>query len=167
VTIEVEPSLNTTTIEQNGKLVEVPDPDELPRIKQIKGKQNRAPNPEYLPFVQDFVKSGKWSDVGDLQNSGLLDISKLKGGYSLGMRDADYQILGYALRKRDPNMRSVSQTLADALPPDAANYMTREELFRYLGVEGFAHGGPVQTKPFSISDLQAIIASLRQEHINA
>ncbi len=41
------------------------------RIIQIKGKQNRAPNPEYLPFVQDFVKSGQWSDVGDLQNAGL------------------------------------------------------------------------------------------------
>lgn len=44
---------------------------EAPRIVQIKGKQNRAPNEEYLPFVQDFVRSGKWSDVGDLQNSGL------------------------------------------------------------------------------------------------
>jgi len=42
-----------------------------PSIVQIKGKQNRAPNPEYLPMVQDFVKSGKWSDVGDLQNTGL------------------------------------------------------------------------------------------------
>ncbi len=41
------------------------------RIVQIKGKANRAPNPEYLPYVQDFVKSGKWSDVGDLQNTGL------------------------------------------------------------------------------------------------
>ena len=41
------------------------------RIVQIKGKGNRAPNPEYLPYVQDFVKSGKWSDVGDLQNTGL------------------------------------------------------------------------------------------------
>lgn len=40
-------------------------------IQQIKGKGNKKPNDEYLPFVQDFVKSGKWSDVGDLQNSGL------------------------------------------------------------------------------------------------
>jgi len=40
-------------------------------IIQIKGKGNKKPNDEYLPFVQDFVKSGKWSDVGDLQNSGL------------------------------------------------------------------------------------------------
>lgn len=44
-------------------------------IAQIKGKQNKAPNPEYLPFVQDFVKNspigGKWGTVGDLGNAGL------------------------------------------------------------------------------------------------
>ncbi len=43
------------------------------QILQIKGKGNKAPNPEYLPYVQDFVKSGKWSDVGDLQNTGLIN----------------------------------------------------------------------------------------------
>lgn len=43
-----------------------------PSIVEIKGKQNKAPNPEYLPFVQDFVRSGKWSDIGDLHNTGLL-----------------------------------------------------------------------------------------------
>ena len=41
------------------------------RIVQIKGKQNDAPKEQYLPYVQDFVKSDKWSDVGDLQNTGL------------------------------------------------------------------------------------------------
>ncbi len=41
-------------------------------ISQIKGKGNRAPNEEYLPYVQDFVRSGKWSDVNDLQNTGLI-----------------------------------------------------------------------------------------------
>ena len=48
-----------------------PQPD---RIVQIKGKQNRAPKEDYLPFVQDFVKGGKFSDVGDLQNTGLRDL---------------------------------------------------------------------------------------------
>ncbi|MHB8413917.1 MAG: PcfJ domain-containing protein [Acidiferrobacteraceae bacterium] len=43
-----------------------------PRIVQIKGKQNRAPNPEYLPYVQDFVWSGKWGEVEDLQNAGMI-----------------------------------------------------------------------------------------------
>ena len=55
----------------------VPNPPD--RITQIKGKSNRAPNDEYLPYVQDFVKSGKWSDVNDLHNTGLLPF---KGGYT-------------------------------------------------------------------------------------
>ena len=41
-------------------------------IIQIKGKQNRAPKDDYLPFVQDFVKSGQWGNVGDLGNTGLV-----------------------------------------------------------------------------------------------
>lgn len=53
-------------------------------IVQIKGKQNLIPNPEYLPFVQDFVKSGKWSDVGDLQNTGLYRKSTLTPEEQLG-----------------------------------------------------------------------------------
>ena len=40
-------------------------------IVQIKGKQNRAPKEDYLPFVQDFVKSGKWGEIGDIGNTGL------------------------------------------------------------------------------------------------
>ena len=44
------------------------------RIVQIKGKQNRAPKDDYLPFVQDFVKSGQWGNVGDLGNTGLVKL---------------------------------------------------------------------------------------------
>jgi hypothetical protein len=47
------------------------------RIIQIKGKANRAPNEEYLPYVQDFVRSGQWSDVGDLSNTGLKKLADL------------------------------------------------------------------------------------------
>jgi hypothetical protein len=43
-------------------------------ITQIKGKQNAAPNENYQPYVQDFVKSGQWSGVGDLRNTGLMDV---------------------------------------------------------------------------------------------
>ena len=43
-------------------------------IVQIKGKANRAPKEEYLPFVQDFVRSQKWGRVGDLENTGLIRI---------------------------------------------------------------------------------------------
>ena len=47
-----------------------------PEIIQIKGKGNRAPKEEYLPFVQDFVRSGNWSRVGDFANTGLRDMSR-------------------------------------------------------------------------------------------
>jgi len=43
-------------------------------IVQIKGKQNRAPKDDYLPFVQDFVKSGRWGNVGDLRDTGLVKL---------------------------------------------------------------------------------------------
>lgn len=52
-----------------------PESETHESIIQIKGKQNKAPIDSYLPYVQDFVKnSGPWSDVGDLQNSGLRNI---------------------------------------------------------------------------------------------
>lgn len=48
--------------------------ESLDMIRQIKGPSNKAPDPEYLPFVQDFVRSGAWGDVQDLQNAGLIQI---------------------------------------------------------------------------------------------
>lgn len=46
-------------------------------ISQVKGKQNAAPNEAYLPYIQDLVKSGKWSEVKDIQNTGLMDVEKM------------------------------------------------------------------------------------------
>lgn len=83
------------------------------RIVQIKGKQNRAPNPEYLPYVQDFVKGGKWADVGDIQNTGLYSTKDISGltPQSIQMsRNARTLALGRARR-------------AGELP----EYMTRDE----------------------------------------
>ena len=55
-------------------------------IVQIKGKQNRAPKDDYLPFVQDFVKSQKWGNIGDLDNTGLV---KLPDGRYITRQQAD------------------------------------------------------------------------------
>lgn len=43
-------------------------------IVQIKGKGNKKPADRYIPFVQDFVKSGKWSQIGDYENAGLVSL---------------------------------------------------------------------------------------------
>jgi hypothetical protein len=47
-------------------------------IRQIKGKGNARPIEKYDPYTQDFVRSGEWSDVGDLKNTGLV---KYEGKY--------------------------------------------------------------------------------------
>jgi hypothetical protein len=50
---------------------------ELPaEIRQIKGKGNAKPKDDYIPYVQDFVRSGKWNDVRDFQNTGLFKVEE-------------------------------------------------------------------------------------------
>ena len=56
-----------------ARIDEVRPPDD---IIQIKGKGNRAPVERYQPFAQDFVKSGQWGRVGDIQNTGLVRVGK-------------------------------------------------------------------------------------------
>lgn len=123
----------------------LPISQEVPAsIVQIKGKQNKAPNPEYLPFVQDFVKSGQWSDVGDLRNTGLIDVSGRKGAVE-------------ALGKRYVTEQELDQWL-DSFPDSLATPKP----------EGFAHGGSVnQNNPLTSTQLAAIIQRLRQEHPHA
>lgn len=48
-----------------------------PSIRQIKGKGNARPVEKYDPYTQDFVKSGKWSEIQDLKNTGLLDFHNM------------------------------------------------------------------------------------------
>jgi hypothetical protein len=43
-------------------------------VRQIKGKGNARPISKYDPYTQDFVKRGGWSDVRDLQNTGLFNV---------------------------------------------------------------------------------------------
>lgn len=71
VTVEVRPK--TLKSRNNGATIDDPiTVENIYSINQIKGKQNKAPVDKYLPYVQDFVKSGKWGEVRDLQNSGLV-----------------------------------------------------------------------------------------------
>lgn len=46
-------------------------PPKPPRILEIKGKLNRKPKDEYIPFIQDFIKSGRWSDIKDIHHTDL------------------------------------------------------------------------------------------------
>lgn len=78
VTIEVQPMRGTELGRYAADLPEGADVEAMKnpplKIRQIKGKQNAAPKADYLPYVQDFVRSGEWSDIGDIQNAGFVRI---------------------------------------------------------------------------------------------
>ncbi len=117
-----------TAVNQN--MTRLANDNPVNSIIQIKGKANQKPNDEYLPFVQDFVKSGQWSDVGDLANSGLPH------------RLADFS----------PDVRASMKQYGIEAPGD---YMTTDEVNGVLNAinkakglpPGYAHGGPVLPKP--------------------
>lgn len=119
-------------------------------IIQIKGKQNRAPKDDYLPFVQDFVKSGQWTDVGDLANTGLV---KLPDGRYITAQQAEEAIAAipetttmqraYGSREMVPTRR--------VYDPSNLDYLDTEE---WSGIapyfEGYARGGrALAAKPCS------------------
>jgi hypothetical protein len=144
VTIEVEPVRGS----ELGRMMADLSDEEAPlmlknppqRITQIKGFRNKKPADEYLPMVQDFVKSGNWSSVDDLRNTGLTRKSDLIDKFSPDELDA----IG------------------------AGEYLTKSEqdelLLRALRPpEGMAHGGLVSNH-FDPIKIKQIIAGLDDEY---
>lgn len=99
-------------------------------IVQIKGKQNRAPIDDYLPYVQDFVKSGTWGNVGDLGNTGLV---KLPDGRYITHRQAEDGILAIP--------EKVGNEVYDPSYLHAMDPQVWQQVAPYF--EGFAVGGRV------------------------
>lgn len=114
-----------------------------PSIIQIKGKQNRAPVEDYLPYVQDFVKSGTWSNIGDLGNTGLV---KLPDGRFITQQQAEEAISAIpetTTMRRAYGSNEMVPT-RQVYDPSSLDYMDPEEwaaISRYF--EGFAIGGRV------------------------
>ena len=99
-------------------------------IIQIKGKQNRAPKDDYLPFVQDFVKSQQWGNVGDMRNTGLV---RLPDGRYITPQQAEEAIT--AIPERVGNA-VYDPTYLHAMDPEIW-----KQVAPYF--EGFAVGGRV------------------------
>ena len=133
----------------------LPPKVESPRIVQIKGKANRKPNEEYLPFVQDFVRSGQWSDVGDIQNTGMraaksvfneTELEKLRAA---GVTDIPHILTGAEIQ----NLHNLIVPEGKRLKYDAAGNIIGDEA-------GYVEGGLVQYDPSKVDD---IVNSLRAE----
>jgi hypothetical protein len=95
------------------------------RILQIKGKGNAKPSSSYIPFVQDFLTTQRWSRIGDLQNADVVALKPmmLKNAQEKGFNP---QIL---------------------FEMDGQSYITKEEFNRladkFGGINKMAAGGEV------------------------
>lgn len=111
----------------------------VPLIKQIKGPSNRAPNAEHLPYVQDFVKSGQWSDVRDLHNSGLVRVQK-----PVTIRGDGREVVV------PPGYHSPEDVKTFFASPDIHPELSDAQtsiFLRRMGMPGYAAGGLVPSTP--------------------
>lgn len=132
----------------------LPDPKDMPPdIVQIKGKQNAAPVAKYLPYVQDFVKSGQWGKIGDFHNAGLNDVSKVTRD-----RAEQHMLYNPAINEGDtPVMVRHVNAWRDANPGVA--YASDKELMDFAKAQGstpqsgFKKGGSVNSPSAQTSDV--------------
>jgi hypothetical protein len=121
-------------------------------IVQIKGKGNKAPKEDYLPAVQDFVRSGNFGKVGDLQNTGLYRADEItnfvpESFYATkAEREAAFEKAKAAGKIQDYMTRAEwEDALKSEMPPPTPG-PTMEFLKEMGGMppEGFSQGGQVR-----------------------
>ena len=137
-------------------LKEYKAPRPQPSIRQIRGKNNAAPIDKYTPYVQDFVKSGNWADVQELENARLSTLD-----------DHDYDDAGMAIMQLRERMKEAGTT------PDQ-KYFTEQELRDLMTKHGidqnFAKGGIVASPSqigYNPKTVQSIADQLHYEILNA
>jgi hypothetical protein len=167
VTIETSPSsTNSVRAMREG------NPTDFD-IVQIKGKANKAPKEEYLPFVQDFVKSGQWGRVGDINNTGLVDISAFpKRQEALGSRFVTEKELDNYLDSfgGEPKEGFADGGLVEP-PLPAVEYSPLEVDYVIGNVTSgqhepkYAEGGSVESThiPYDEAKISSLVNALREE----
>ena len=114
-------------------------------IKQIKGPNNRKPDPSVIPMVQDFVKSGQWTDVKDIKNSELFKVSQGQKlpGFSKEIAPGYYTIDDF---KKMAAENEMPQEILDSWMNKLQNLWDFDQ---------YAAGGSVKSKPKNIQDMVA------------
>jgi hypothetical protein len=128
--------IDQTYVEKYGK----PPSD----IVQIKGKGNKKPADKYIPYVQDFVKSGDFGQIKDFFNTDLLRIGP-NSPFADEFRKAGRQPPKY-----------VTQREMDVL----------DQWFNVDRLQGqplpeFADGGAVESEEYDEAEIDKIVAPLR------
>jgi hypothetical protein len=173
VTVELQPSRsNTIRSIREGTATDFD-------IIQIKGsgKKDRAqrlrlkgtgykdePDAYLLPFVQDFVRSGQWGRVGDIQNTGLIDArvaGKPMPGRPAFMTEDEFKAYQAELDKGAAPREGFAEGGAVQRGMTPLEEVMRDRLLRGLLPAPFAEGGgvgPEATEP-DVSDSGKLLAS--------
>jgi hypothetical protein len=119
-------------------------------IVQIKGKGNKAPKEDYLPAVQDFVRSGSFGKVGDLGNTGLYRAEEItnfvpESFYATkAEREAAFEKAKAAGKIQDYMTRAEWEDALKSEMPPPTQGPTMEFLEQMANPKGFARGGAVR-----------------------
>ena len=137
VTIEVEPPTIDDHYEANRS---TPYKEAQPRILEIKGKNNQKPKDEYIPFVQDFIKSGNFKTVGDSANADMYQPNPK----TLAVFKPDRpEIADLSFGERFDIFEKAKKA------GELNSYLTRDDweniLLKYATGKGFAKGGAVSS----------------------
>jgi len=134
-------------------------------ISQIKGKGNRAPNEEYLPYIQDFVKGSNWSDVNavDLRNTGLRPTLDAFNSNELKMiQDAGLEVPIWASGEDLQRLHNSITPEGQRLKYDSRGHIVGREQ-EYLDPTNYAQGGLVSNH-FDPIKIKQIIAGLDDDY---
>lgn len=134
-----------------------------PSITQIKGFKNKKPADEYLPMVQDFVKSGNWSDVRDLRNADMRRTLDAFNSNELKMiQDAGLEVPTWASGEDIQRLHNSITPEGQRLKYDSRGQVVGRE-DEYLDPTQYAQGGFVSNH-FDPIKIKQIIASLDDDY---
>lgn len=124
-------------------------------ITQIKGKGNQKPVEDYIPFVQDFVRGGKWSDVKDMHHT---DLHKLGSEYLTSSEaEAKYKPkIQEALNFLETHPSLEQQRIAQKAAEEFRGDVFDPEYDRLKNAAGRPITGGV---PYTIRELRALLQS--------
>lgn len=115
-------------------------------IIQIKGKGNRKPAAKYIPFVQDFVKSGNFGEVKERFNADLLRII------------SDSPIADEFRKAGRQPPRFVTQREMDIV-----DQWFNVDRLRGAPLPEFADGGAVESEDYNEDEIERLVAPLREK----
>ena len=132
-------------------------------IVQIKGKANRAPNAEYLPYVQDFVRSGRWSRVGDLENTGF--VRNAHPGQKINLFGGE-QLEIPSYMTPDEYKKFVREGFKGRADPESVEGYLKGLFGSEYKPEGYAEGGAVSAPTattYDPSEIDTIVSRMKEE----